>query len=250
MKHTFTLFGRGMKHILRSPDTIITVAVMPIAVMLMFVYVFGGAVKGSLGVGANYVNYQLPGILLMAIGSGVSYTAFRLFSDVRQGLFTRFRSMPVSRSAALWAHVLVSLVSNAITLVVIFAAALLIGFRSSAGFLSWLAAAGLLLLFALALTWVAAIPGLTAKTAEGAGVFSYPIVFLPFFSSAFVPTETMPAALRAFAENQPVTSIVNALRNLFDGAPAGGEIGIAVAWCVGITFAAYIIAARVYRRKT
>ncbi|MDR1203857.1 MAG: ABC transporter permease, partial [Peptococcaceae bacterium] len=219
MKHTFILFGRSVKHILRSPDTIITVAVMPIAIMLMSVYVFGGAVKGSLGNGVHYVNYQLPGILLIAVGSGVSYTAFRLFGDVRNGLFARFHSMPVSRSAALWAHVLTSIVSNAITLIIIFIAALLMGFRSGAGLLSWLAAAGILLLFTLALTWVAVIPGLTAKSAEGAGVFSYPIIFLPFFSSAFAPTETMPSVLRAFAENQPVTSIVNSLRSLLNSEP-------------------------------
>jgi ABC-2 type transport system permease protein len=222
-----------MKHILRSPDTIITVAVMPIAIMLMFVYVFGGAVKGSLGNGVNYVNYQLPGILLIAVGSGVSYTAFRLFGDVRNGLFTRFHSMPISRSPVLWAHVLTSIVSNTITLIIIFIAALLMGFRSGAGLLSWLAAAGILLLFTLALTWIAVIPGLTAKSAEGAGVFSYPIILLPFFSSAFAPTETMPSVLRAFAENQPVTSIVNSLRSLLNSDPAGGDIWIALTWRAG-----------------
>jgi ABC-2 type transport system permease protein len=248
MKHTFILFGRSMKHILRSPDTVITVAVMPIAIMLMFVCVFGGAVKGSLGNDVNYVNYQLPGILLIAVGNGISYTAFRLFGDRQNGLFTRFHSMPISRSSALWAHVLTSIVSNAITLIIIFIVALLMGFRSGAGLLSWLAASGILLLFTLALTWVAVIPGLTAKSAEGTGVFSYPIIFLPFFSSAFVPTETMPSALRAFAEKQPVTSIVNALRSLLNAEPVGGGIWIALAWCVGITVVAYFFAMRVYRR--
>jgi ABC-2 type transport system permease protein len=238
-----------MKHILRSPDTIITVAVMPIAIMLMFVYVFGGAVKGSLGTGVNYVNYQLPGILLIAVGSGISYTAFRLFGDRQNGLFTRFHSMPISRSSALWAHVLTSIVSNAITLIIIFIVALLMGFRSGAGPLSWLVASGILLLFTLALTWVAVIPGLTAKSAEGAGVFSYPIIFLPFFSSAFVPTETMPSALRVFAEKQPVTSIVNSLRSLLNTEPVGGDIWIALAWCAGITVVAYFFAMKVYRTK-
>lgn len=248
MRDTTTLFGRLMRHILRSPDTIITVAIMPIAMMLMFVYVFGGAVKTSLGGGVNYVNYQLPGILLVAVASGISYTAMRLWSDMQKGMFARFNSMPVKRSSLLWAHVLTSLVSNVITLVVIFAVALLMGFRSSAGVLNWLSCAGILVLFTLTLTWVAAIPGLTAKSMEGATVFSYPLIFLPFLSSAFVPTDTMPTAVRVFAENQPVTSIVNSIRSLLDNKPVGNEIWVALAWCVGIAAVSYIFAIRAYRR--
>jgi ABC-2 type transport system permease protein len=245
---TIVLFGRLMKHILCSPDTVITVAIMPIAMMLMFVYVFGGAVKSSLSVGVNYVNYQLPGILLIAIASGIAYTAFRLFGDMQNGLFARFNAMPVKRSSVLWAHVLTSLVSTMATLVIIFLVALVMGFRSGAGILAWLAAAAILALFALALTWVAVIPGLTAKSAEGASAFSYPLIFLPMLSSAFVPTETMPPVLRVFAENQPATSIVNTLRALLNSEPVGSEIWVALAWCVGIAIAAYLFAMRVYRR--
>jgi ABC-2 type transport system permease protein len=246
---TIVLFGRLMKHILRSPDTVITVAIMPIAMMLMFVYVFGGAVKTSLGDGVNYVNYQLPGILLIAIASGIAYTAFRLFGDMQNGLFARFNAMPVKRSSVLWAHVLTSLVSSVITLIIIFLVALLMGFRSNAGILEWIAVAGILILFTLALTWVAIIPGLTAKSAEGASAFSYPLIFLPMLSSAFVPTETMPVVLRVFAENQPVTSIVNTLRALLNAEPVGSEIWVALAWCVGITAVAYLFAMRAYRRR-
>lgn len=247
--NTAVLFGRLMKHILRSPDTIITVALTPIAMMLMFVYVFGGAVKTSLGDSVNYVNYQLPGILLMAIASGIAYTAFRLFTDMQKGLFSRFNSMPISRSSVLWAHVLTSLISNMLTVVIIFLVALLMGFRSDAGILSWLAVTGILTLYTLALTWVAVIPGLTAKTMEGASSFSYPLLFLPFLSSAFVPTETMPAALRAFAENQPVTSIVESVRSLLNSEPAGNDIWVALAWCVGIIVVAWCFAMRAYKRK-
>lgn len=243
------LFGRLMKHILRSPDTIITVAITPIGIMLMFVYVFGGAIKASLPEGVNYVSYQLPGILLMAIGSGIAYTAFRMFMDTQKGLFSRFNSMPISRSSALWAHVLVSLVSNMLTVVIIFLIALIMGFRSNAGILEWLSVAGILALFTLALTWVAVIPGLTAKTMEGASAFSYPLIFLPMFSSAFAPTETMPAAVRAFAENQPVTSIVETVRALLNSEPVGNDIWIALAWCVGIMLVAYLFAMRAYKRK-
>lgn len=246
---TIVLFGRLMTHILRSPDTIITVAIMPIAIMLMFVYVFGGAVKTSLGDGVNYVNYQLPGILLIAIASGIAYTAFRLYGDRENGFFTRLNAMPIKRSSVLWAHVLTSLVSNMLTLVIIFIVAFLMGFRSSAGILAWLAMAGTLVLFTLALTWVAVIPGLTAKSAEGANAFSYPLIFLPMLSSAFVPTETMPTVLRVFAENQPVTSIVNSLRALLNAGSVGNEIWIALAWCVGIAAVAYLFAMRAYRRS-
>ncbi|AFV02183.1 ABC transporter, permease protein [Dehalobacter sp. DCA] len=240
------MLGRSMRHIFRSMDTIITVTIMPIAFMLLFVYVFGGAIQAGTD---NYVNYLLPGILLIAIASGIAYTAFRLFMDMQRGIFERFHSMPIARSAALWGHVLTSLVSNAISVVVIILVALIMGFRSSAGVLSWLAVAGILALFTLALTWIAAIAGLSAKSVDGASAFSYPLLFLPFISSAFVPTETMPAVVRAFAENQPVTSIVEAIRALLSNQPVGNDIWVALAWCVGIMFVAYIFAMRAYKKR-
>jgi ABC-2 type transport system permease protein len=215
--------------------------------MLLFVYVFGGAIQTG---AANYVDYLLPGILLMAIASGISYSAYRLFMDVQAGIFERFHTMPIARSAVLWGHVLTSLVSNAISVVVILLVALLMGFRSSAGVLSCLAVAGILALFTLALTWIAAIAGLSATSVDGAGAFSYPLIFLPFISSAFVPTATMPPVVRVFAENQPVTAIVDAIRLLLSGRPAGSDIWVALAWCLGILVVAYIFAMRAYRRKT
>jgi ABC-2 type transport system permease protein len=243
---TRVMFGRTMRHVTRSMDTIITTAIMPIAFMLLFVYVFGGAIRtGS----ANYVNYLLPGILLIAIASGISYTAFRLFNDMQSGIFDRYNSMPIARSSVLWGHVLTSLVSNAISVVVIVLVALLMGFRSSAGALAWLAVAGILALVTLALTWIAVIAGLAAKSTDGAVAFSYPLIFLPFVSSAFVPTASMPGPVRAFAENQPVTAIVNTIRALFEQQPVGGEIWIALAWCVGILLIAYALAMVAYRRK-
>src|SRR5512138_1313981 len=162
------MLGRSMRHIFRSMDTIITVTIMPIMFMLLFVYVFGGAIQTGTD---NYVNYLLPGILLMAIASGIAYTAYRLFMDMQRGIFERFHSMPISRSSALWGHVLTSLVSNAISLVVIVLVGLLIGFRSNAGVAAWLAVVGILALFTLALTWLAVIPGLTAKSIDGASAF-------------------------------------------------------------------------------
>jgi ABC-2 type transport system permease protein len=246
LNDTSVMLGRSVRHVTRSLDTIITVTIMPIAFMLLFVYVFGGAIQAGTD---NYVNYLMPGILLIAIASGISYTGFRLFNDMQSGIFERFHSMPIARSSVLWGHVLTSVVSNAISVVVIFLVGLLIGFRSSAGVLAWLAVAGILVLFTLALTWVAVIAGLSASSPDGASAFSYPIVFLPFVSSAFVPTDTMPGPVRAFAENQPVTSIVNAIRALLDQQPVGGDIWIALAWCAGILLVAYAFAMRAYRRK-
>lgn len=245
LRQTAILLGRNMKHIFRSPDTIITVAITPIAMMLLFVYVFGGAIKSGTD---NYVNYLLPGILLVAIASGISYTAFRLFMDMQKGILTRFNSMPVNRSAILWGHVLTSIVSNTLSVAIIIVVALLMGFRSNAGILEWLAVVGILLLFMFALTWLAVIPGLKAKTIDGASAFAYPLIFLPFISSAFVPTDTMPTAIRVFAENQPVTSIVDAIRSLLNSEPVGCALWVALAWCVGLALVAYIFAVRIYKR--
>ena len=243
---TAVLTRRTMSHVTRSPDTIITTAITPVALLLMFVYVFGGAISTGT---VSYVNYMLPGILLITIASGIAYTALRLFTDMRGGIFERFQSMPIARSSVLWAHVLTSLAANAIALVVVVCVAVAMGFRSGAGVLAWLAVAGILILFTLALTWIAVIPGLTAKSVDGASAFAYPLIFLPFVSSAFVPTGTMPGPVRAFAEHQPVTSIVNAIRDLFSRHPAGTSIWTALAWCAGILIVAYMFASISYRRR-
>jgi ABC-2 type transport system permease protein len=243
---TALLTGRSLRHITRSPDAMITTAVMPIAFMLLFVYVFGGAIQAGSG---KYVNYLLPGILLITIASGISYTAYRLFLDVQSGIFERFQSMPIARSSVLWAHVLTSLVANVISLVVVVLVALLMGFRSGAGAVAWLAVVGILMLFTIALTWLAVIPGLSAKSVDGASAFSYPLIFLPFISSAFVATATMPGPVRAFAENQPVTSIVNTVRDLYAQQPVSTSIWIALAWCLGLLGVAYALAIGIYHRK-
>ncbi|MBO9578027.1 MAG: ABC transporter permease [Microbacteriaceae bacterium] len=240
------LTGRSLRHILRSPDTIITTAIMPVAFMLLFVFVLGGAIDAG---SDSYVRYQLPGILLITVASGISYTAYRLFLDMQSGIFERFQSMPIARSSVLWAHVLTSLVANLVSLVIVVGVALLIGFRSGAGVLAWLAVAGIMVLFTLALTWLAVIPGLTAKSVEGASAFSYPLIFLPLVSSAFVPTDSMPGPVRWFAEVQPVTPIVNTLRALLEERPVGGDIWIALAWVLGILVASILGTTAAYRRR-
>jgi ABC-2 type transport system permease protein len=245
-RDTGALTGRTLRHVTRSVDTIITTVVTPIAMMVMFVYVFGGAIDTGAG---SYVNYLLPGILLITVASGVAYTAFRIFMDLKSGIFERFQSMPIARSGVLWAHVFTSLVANLISLVVVVGVALIMGFRSGASVLDWLAVTGILFLFTLALTWISVIPGLSAATVEGAGAFAYPLIFLPFVSSAFVPTQTMPGPVRWFAEHQPVTSIVDTIRNLFAQQPVGNGIWTALAWCVGVLVVAYLFAMAAYRRK-
>ncbi|MEO7236292.1 MAG: ABC transporter permease [Lapillicoccus sp.] len=243
---TTVLFQRSLRHILRSPDTIITTAVTPIAMMLLFVYVLGGAI--DIG-GGSYVSYLLPGILLVTVASGIAYTAFRLFTDVSGGIVERFQSMPIARSALLWSHVLTSVVANLVSLALVVLVALVMGFRSSAGLLGWLAVLGILLLFTLALTWLAVIPGLTASSVDGVSGFSYPLVFLPFVSSAFVPTAGMPGPVRWFAEHQPVTAIVDTIRGLLAGQSVGADGWIALGWCVGLLVVAYALAMRTYRRR-
>jgi ABC-2 type transport system permease protein len=247
---TVALTGRSLTHVVRSPDTIITTAIMPVAFLLLFTFVLGGAIDTGAGAGkGNYPAYLLPGILLITVASGVSYTAYRLFLDLQTGIFERFQSMPIARSSVLWAHVLTSVVANLVSLVVVTGVALLIGFRTGAGLGAWLAVAGIMVLFTLALTWLAVIPGLTARSVDAASAFSYPLIFLPFISSAFVPTASMPGPVRAFAEYQPVTSIVNTMRDLWTERPVGADIGIALAWVVGLLVVAYVVSMVIYRRR-
>lgn len=246
LSDTGALLRRSLRHITRSPDTIITTAVTPIVLLLLFVYVFGGALETG---GGTYVNYLLPGILLITIASGVAYTSYRLFMDRKNGIFERIRSLPVARSALLWAHVLTAVVGTLASVIVVLAVALLIGFRSGAGLLAWLAVGGVLLLFTLALTWLAVIPGLTAGTVDGASAMGYPLIFLPFVSSAFVPTATMPGPVRWFAENQPATAIANSIRALLDQQPVSAELWVALAWCAGLLVLGYGLSLVTFRRQ-
>lgn len=247
LNNTRVLTGRSLRHILRSPDTVITTAVTPVALMLLFVYVLGGAI--NTGSGEPYLDYMLPGILLITIASGVAYTSFRLFMDLQGGIFERFSSMPIARSSLLWAHVFTSLAANLAAVAVVLAVALIMGFRTGASVAAWLAVTGILVLFILSLTWIAVLAGLSAKTVDGASAFSYPLIFLPFISSAFVPTDSMPGPVGWFAQHQPVTSIVDTLRALFEQQPVGSGIWAALAWLVGILLLGYVLAAAKYRRK-
>lgn len=244
---TAVLTGRSLRHVLRSPDTIITTAVTPIALMLLFTFVLGGAIRVDRG--GSYVGYMLPGILLITIASGVAYTSYRLFLDLQRGVAERFRSMPIARSSMLWAHVMTSLAANFVSVTLVVGVAFAVGFRTGASVLAWLGIAGIVALFTLALTWLAVVAGISAKSVDGASAFSYPLIFLPFISSAFVPTATMPGPVAWFAEHQPVTPIVDTIRALFAGQPTGSAVWIALAWLVGITAAAWCLAVLLYRRR-
>lgn len=245
---TAVLTVRSLKHITRSLDTIITTLLLPIGFMLLFVFVLGGAIDTH-GFSGSYVDFLLPGILLITVATGTSYTSYRLFLDLRTGITERFQSMPIARSSVLWAHVCTSLVATATSVTVVILVGLLVGFRTGASVLAWLAVAGIVALFALALTWIAVIAGLIAKTPDGSGAFAYPLIFLPFISSAFVPTQSMPGPVRWFADNQPVTSIVNTIRALFTDQPVGDDIWIALAWLVGVLVIAYSVAMVAYRHR-
>ncbi|MFP5360854.1 MAG: ABC transporter permease, partial [Actinomycetes bacterium] len=236
----------SLRHITRSVDTIITTTLMPIAFLLLFVFVFGGAIDAGPG---PYIDYLLPGILLITVASGVAYTSYRLFTDLQGGMVERFTSMPIARSAVLWAHVLTSLVANLASVAVVVLVAIAMGFRSGAGVFAWLGVLGILTVFTLALTWLAVIAGVTATSADGAGAFAYPLILLPFISSAFVPTESMPGPVRWFADHQPVTAIVDAIRALLAQEPVGSDIWVALAWVAGILALAWALAMRAYRRR-
>jgi ABC-2 type transport system permease protein len=240
------MVGRSVKHTVRNLESLLMSVVLPVVLMLMFVYVFGGAIDP----GGNYANYVVPGIILLCTGYGAASTAVDVAQDMAEGVVDRFRSMPILSSAVLTGHVVASLARNALATVLVIGVAYLTGFRPDAGALEWLAAAGVLLLWVLALSWVAVCFGLLARTVEGANGFTFLVLFLPYLSSAFVPTATMTAGLRAVAAHQPVTPITETLRGLLLGTPIGSYGWQAVGWCAGLLVAAYAAATVLFRRRT
>lgn len=249
LKDTWTMAKRSLRHILRSPDTIITVVLMPIAFLLLFVYVFGGALGHQTG-SISYVNFLTPGIIIMTVISGIAYAAFRLSTDIQRGIINRFRTMPVAPSSILGGQAASSTLSNLFSSLLVLAIAFAIGFRSHAGWMEWVVFTGLVTLFTLATTWMAIFFGLLAKSAEGAGSFSYILMLLIFISPSFVPTGSMSSVLRGFANNQPLTPIIETMRSLLISGTPGSKAWIALAWCLGILALFYIGSLRLYRNKT
>jgi ABC-2 type transport system permease protein len=243
---SLTLLQRSVRHSLRSVDALMTAAILPILLLLLFVYVFGGALQRD----GDYVDYVVPGILLLCAGFGSAATAVRVCEDMTTGVIDRFRSLPIVSSAVLTGHVVASVLRNVLSTLIVLGLALALGFSPHASALDWLGALALLVLFMVAVSWLAACFGLIARSPEAANAFSFLVMFLPYVSSAFVPTDTMPAGLRAFAEHQPVTPVIETLRGLLMGTPVGSDAWIAVAWCAGLAVAGATGAALLFRRRT
>ncbi|MFI5502353.1 ABC transporter permease [Nocardia asteroides] len=244
---SITMLDRNIRHTVRSPDTMIMTIALPVMILLMFVYVFGGAM--DVGPGA-YIDYVVPGIILLCAGFGASTTAVALSTDVADGIIDRFRTMAIARSAVLTGHVAESVLRNLITSAIVIGVAVLIGFRPTTDPLRWLGVAGVLTMFVFALSWLSAALGLLARNPQAANGFTFVFMFLPYVSSAFVPAESMPSALHAFARNQPVTPVIETLRGLLMGTPIGNSALLAVLWCAGIALVGYVCAGALFRRRT
>src|SRR6266496_1762072 len=234
--HSMVMLRRNLKHIARNPMTVFNAVLMPIVVMLMFVYMMGDAFD----VGVDYVDYATPGLILLAVCYGLGSTATSVNSDMTKGIINRLKVMDVSRGAVLTGHVITSVLTNLIAIAALVGVAFLLGFSPAASFLGWLGVIGIVLLLAVAAGWLTIALGLAAKSVETAGLAAVPLVMLPFFSSAIVPAEKMGPGLRQFAEYQPFTPIIETIRGLLNGAPSTGTAIIAVAWCVGIALAGYL----------
>ncbi|PKV77397.1 ABC transporter permease [Nocardia fluminea] len=247
LQDSATMLDRNIRHTLRSPDTMIMTVVLPVMILLMFVFVFGGAM--DVGPGA-YIDYVVPGIILLCASFGASTTALALSTDVAEGIIDRFRTMAIARSAVLTGHVTESVIRNLITSAIVIGVAVALGFRPTTDPLRWLGVFGVLAMFVFALSWLAAALGLLAPNPEAANGFTFVFMFLPYVSSAFVPTSSMPTWLHWYAENQPVTPVIETLRGLLMGTPIGNSWVLAVLWCAGIGLVGYLAAGALFRRQT
>jgi len=243
---TYTMFKRCLTKTLRSPESMVMAIVVPVVLMVLFGFVFGGIV--DLG-DINYINFIVPGIIIQCITNASTATALGIHSDMSTGIIDRFRSMAISKSAVISGHVWVSVIRSMIITAVTVGAAIAIGFRSDAGLADWLLIAAVLTLFIVAVTWLVVIFGLIAKDVESISGAGFLFTVLVFLSSAFAPTDSLPTALRVFAQHQPMTAVINAVRNLMLGFPLDGELGIAIAWCVGITVVAFALSVYIYKSK-
>jgi ABC-2 type transport system permease protein len=246
MVDALTMVGRCLRLSRRNLDALLTSLLLPIMLMLLFVYLFGGAIH----TGTKYVTYVVPGVILLCAGFGSSTTAVSVTQDMTGGIIDRFRSLDIGGAAVLAGHVAASVARNTASTVLVLAVAFLTGFRPNAGPLDWLAVAGILLLFILAISWLSAAVGLLAKTAEAASGFTFLVMFLPYPTSAFVPIHTMPTWLHGFASNQPATPLIETIRGLLLGAPVGTSPWLALAWCGGILLASVARASVLFARRT
>lgn len=245
MSDATTMLGRNFKHTLRNPVAVFNSVLFPIVLLLMFVYVIGGAFN----IGGHYIDYATPGMIVLTICYGLSATALAVNSDMTKGIINRFKVMDISRSAVLSAHVAASMLRTVIAIAVLIAVAFAIGFRSAASPLEWLGAIGFIVLVSFATSWITVALGLAAKTPESAGMISVPLVILPFLSSAIVPAGTMGPGIRQFAEYQPFTPIIETVRGLLTGEPSGSRALAAAAWCVGIALIGYVWSLSTFKKR-
>lgn len=244
-----TMVRRQLKRIVRYPSMTIQLIITPVIILLLFVYVLGGTLGNGLGGGRDaYVNYVIPGILLMTAATAATGTAVMVATDMTEGIVARFRTMRISRASVLTGHVVASVVQQIFGMAVLVGIALAIGFRPNASAVEWLAVAGMLTLFAVAITWLSVALGLKSQTPEAASNAPMPLILLPFLGSGFVPTDSMPTALRWFAEYQPFTPIMETVRGLLLGTPIGDSGAIATAWCAGLAVLSYLWAKRTYNK--
>jgi len=253
MSDSATMLRRNLRHALRYPSMTIGTVAMPIIMLLLFVYVFGGAMSaglvGAATGGTNYIDYIVPGILLMTVGSGSLPTAVAVCTDMTEGIVARFRTMAIFRASLLTGHVVGSMIQTMVSIGLVIGVAILMGFRTSAGPVAWIAALAVLAMLTFALTWLAVALGLASKTPEAASNAVIPLSFLlPFISSAFVPLDSMPSGVRAFAAYQPFTLVIETLRGLLMGTSIGNSGWLAVAWCAGIALAGYLWARALFNR--
>jgi ABC-2 type transport system permease protein len=241
-----TMAARSLRLSLRTPDALLTSLMLPILLMLLFVYLFGGAIQ----TGTRYVTYVVPGVLLLTAAFGAATTAVSVSQDLKGGIVDRFRAMDVAGAAVLAGHVTASVARNLVSTVLVLGVAFLIGFRPSAGAAEWLAATAVLLLFILAISWLSAAVGVLVRSPEAAGGFTFFMVFVPYPSSAFVPVETMPSWIHGFANHQPVTPVIETLRGLLLDTPVGSSPWLALAWSAGILVASVALAGMLFRRRT
>jgi ABC-2 type transport system permease protein len=251
---SITMLGRELKHTLRFPLLLVGAILVPVVMLLLFDYILGGPIGAGLGHagrGAPYVNFLVPGILMMTVAAGSSAVAISVFTDMNGGFIDRLRTMPITRSALLTGHVGGSVLRTLVTTTVVAGVALLVGFRPKASVGDWFAVAGIVVAFSFALAWLSAALGLVTKSVAGANGSTLPIQFLlPFLSSTFVPADSMPAGVRWFTANQPFTPVVESLRALLTGAPVGNTAYVALAWCAVIALAGYLWARAAFRRGT
>ena len=253
LRDSVTMLRRDIRHSLRNLTMTVSGLLTPTIMLVLFVFVFGNTIGSGLGFvtrNGTYINYVASAIIIMTVGTGCETTAINLCTDMAEGIITRFRTMAISRASVLTGQVIGSLIRTMMSIIIVLGLALLMGFRPTVSLVDWIEALGLIALFTFAVSWMGVVFGLVGKTPAGANSLSLIFVLLPFISSGFVRTESMPVGIRWFAEYQPFTPIIDTLRGLLLGTPIGNSAVLAVAWCIGLALVGYLLARAIYNRDS